>query len=325
MNRFTRDALFIYLAFLMCYWLAIFFMGDRWWPTTMAMFAPQWVVALPLAILAPVTLFSRPALAPAYTIHAAFIVFFIMDLRIQLPTNPDSEHDTQLSVLTYNVGGGKIGASNLANLIDETNADVVMLQECDPKVADEVFRLLDWECRREGLLAIGSRYPLSQSEVLARHEPQQHLAVAMFCTAELPNGEEQLLVNVHLPTPRPGILAVWESGLDGTAELSEIIDYRKKASANLAQTLDDLEGSKVIAGDFNMPVTSSIYRHSWSCFENAFVSQGSGFGYTKKTRWHGIRIDHILHDNRWTAVTSSTQPSLGGDHLPVLAELVKSP
>jgi endonuclease/exonuclease/phosphatase (EEP) superfamily protein YafD len=74
-------------------------------------------------------------------------------------------------------------------------------------------------------------------------------------------------------------------------------------------------------GDFNLPVESAIYRANWAGFTNAFSQQGLGFGYTKHTRWHGIRIDHVLARSGWDIERAWVGPSAGGDHLPVIVEL----
>src|SRR4029079_7248164 len=58
-------------------------------------------------------------------------------------------------------------------------------------------------------------------------------------------------------------------------------------------------GDLIVAGDFNMPVESAIYREHWGDLRNAFSVCGQGFGHTKLTSWFGIRIDHVLMDGHW--------------------------
>ena len=79
----------------------------------------------------------------------------------------------------------------------------------------------------------------------------------------------------------------------------------------------------IIAGDFNMPVESTIYRRFWSGLGNVFEDAGFGFGYTKReNRWIRARIDHVLYAERWFDGTAAeTGPDVGSDHLPVIAEL----
>jgi len=77
----------------------------------------------------------------------------------------------------------------------------------------------------------------------------------------------------------------------------------------------------LIVGDFNMTTANPIYRKCWSRYTDVFSRAGHGFGYTKYTSWHGVRIDHVLCDDSWTAIHSEAGPDVGSDHRPVVAEL----
>jgi endonuclease/exonuclease/phosphatase (EEP) superfamily protein YafD len=52
---------------------------------------------------------------------------------------------------------------------------------------------------------------------------------------------------------------------------------------------------------------------------------GWGYGYSKFTRWHGLRIDHVLADDNWRVANSYVADDHGGDHRPVVANLVLKP
>lgn len=80
----------------------------------------------------------------------------------------------------------------------------------------------------------------------------------------------------------------------------------------------------IVTGDFNMPVESALYRRDWADLDNAFHAAGWGTGATKHTRWHGIRIDHVLAGPGWRAVRAVVGPDLGGDHHPMVADLRRS-
>ena len=173
-------------------------------------------------------------------------------------------------------------------------------------------------------MAIGSRFPLGEANILARHYPNEHNAVAVACEINV-EGNAYTFINVHLPTPRPGLAALWNEGVDGIDALKEVIAYRDDVSSNVSQKIADIENTAVVCGDFNMPQESFLYRRDWSTYQNAFASVGQGFGYTKCTRWHGVRIDHVLTSHQWRATSASVEDSLGGDHRPVFAELVSTP
>jgi endonuclease/exonuclease/phosphatase (EEP) superfamily protein YafD len=77
----------------------------------------------------------------------------------------------------------------------------------------------------------------------------------------------------------------------------------------------------LIAGDFNLPPESAIFRASWGGYTDAFPAAGCGYGYTKFTRWWGARIDHVLAGAGWQVRDCTVGPDVGSDHRPVLATL----
>jgi vancomycin resistance protein VanJ len=79
-------------------------------------------------------------------------------------------------------------------------------------------------------------------------------------------------------------------------------------------------GPLLVAGDFNMPVESAIYRRYWSGFENAFSTAGNGYGSTKHTRLFGTRIDHVLAAPGLECVNAFVGPDAGSDHRPLVAD-----
>jgi endonuclease/exonuclease/phosphatase (EEP) superfamily protein YafD len=79
----------------------------------------------------------------------------------------------------------------------------------------------------------------------------------------------------------------------------------------------------VVAGDFNLPVESAIYRADWGDLGNAFSMCGRGFGHTKFTGLFGIRIDHVLMSAQLRCVDARVLSSpYGGDHAPLVVDLV---
>ena len=79
----------------------------------------------------------------------------------------------------------------------------------------------------------------------------------------------------------------------------------------------------ILAGDFNMPVESRIYREFWGDFRDAFSAAGNGWGETKLTSWYGTRIDHVLYSPPWVCRRVSVGPPMGSDHCPLVADLAR--
>ena len=99
------------------------------------------------------------------------------------------------------------------------------------------------------------------------------------------------------------------------------IDQREIESTLARAFANQTSGPLIVAGDFNMPVESAIYRAHWHEFTNAFSCAGWGFGATKATRWHGIRIDHVLLGPGWSCAGAQVGADLGLDHRPMVVDL----
>jgi endonuclease/exonuclease/phosphatase (EEP) superfamily protein YafD len=75
-----------------------------------------------------------------------------------------------------------------------------------------------------------------------------------------------------------------------------------------------------VAGDFNMPIESAIYRRDWADFHNAFSEAGFGWGWTKWTRLFGVRIDHVLSRDGLVCTRAWIGGKTGSDHRPLVAD-----
>lgn len=307
-----------YLASIIAVAVAIDGLGDTWWPATAAMFAPRWVWGLPLLVLVPLAFRrDKAALAPL-ALAAIVFAFPILDLRVpvrRLARLGGAPRD--LRVMTYNVGGGRVLGPALSAMVADLGVDLVALQE-----REGGFHLHDMHisCRVEQCL--GSRYSIRRTDARDRKEfADMHGSGAIVrYEVETPRGRVDV-TNVHLATVRDGLSEVMKRGPRGAAALDEITRVRRLEAEAARAWATAGENPVIVVGDFNTPVESSIYRASWSSFENAFSLAGLGLGSTKRTRWHGVRIDHILVGPGLEVVNAWVGPGLGGDHRPVIADL----
>ena len=138
---------------------------------------------------------------------------------------------------------------------------------------------------------------------------------------------------MHLPSPRYGLQNILDrSTLISLKRKKLLIDeteYRRQKSREIAAIVAALPSPKVIVGDFNMPVESTIYRKFWSGYRNTFSERGTGYGWTERASVRGIpvrfRIDHILMDKGLKPMICKTGPDVGSDHLPVIADIAFQP
>jgi endonuclease/exonuclease/phosphatase (EEP) superfamily protein YafD len=150
----------------------------------------------------------------------------------------------------------------------------------------------------------------------------------LHATVKTPDGDITFC-SVHLPTARPGLQAILDRKTLISFARKELLvtetAYRKRTSARVKQAIEPLPEPAIVAGDFNMPVDSAIYRQSWSDYANAFSVAGFAYGPTGFASVRGfsfgIRIDHILTGKGLKARYAATGPDVGSDHRPLIADI----
>ncbi|MEI6576754.1 MAG: endonuclease/exonuclease/phosphatase family protein [Bacteroidota bacterium] len=78
----------------------------------------------------------------------------------------------------------------------------------------------------------------------------------------------------------------------------------------------------IICGDFNDSPCSYTYHKLSGDLKDAFVESGYGLGKTYSGSFPSLRIDYILYDKRYQAVTYKTHHQMLSDHYPVSAKLI---
>jgi endonuclease/exonuclease/phosphatase (EEP) superfamily protein YafD len=300
--------------------------ADTWWPATVLLFAPRWIWAAPLAVLIPAALVMDRKLLLPLGLAGYLVLFPVMGLELPSPgvvLADKSKRDVR--IMTYNVGGGELDPNALAPLLARIGPDVALFQECGHLFEGARPALLKqgWHVDVQYGSCIASRHPIRAVDARDLKDVWQMGGSGIIVRYEIAlPGIPLNVINMHLETVRDGLQAVirrapWR----GAAQLRANIRQRDLESSFGRAWTARATGPLVLTGDFNMPVESSIYQTYWSSFTNAFSEAGLGFGYTKATRWHGIRIDHVLAADDWQCLSAWVGPHLGGDHRPMVADL----
>ena len=237
-------------------------------------------------------------------------------------------------------------------MIREQAPDVVTFQECGNELWDAMQEIKDWHTARDGSLCTGSRWPISETNLMPREDLARISArgfggtgLVMRTYIATPHGP-LVLVNLHLETARKGLEGLLgREGFipDGNSamtvapdpESSSTVSSLERFSLNAEiRTAESARASRwvsrnidkspvVVAGDFNLPVESSIFREYWSQFTDAFEATGNGLGWSKREgRWLRIRIDHVLtSDGGPKPIGIMIGPDYASDHLPVIVDL----
>jgi vancomycin resistance protein VanJ len=235
--------------------------------------------------------------------------------------------DRRLTVMTFNVANGLAKPGRLVDVIAESNADLVGVQELSADQAEAIevglasrypFRVL----HPLGIpgKALLSKHPIASSELLHLYPDRPDLRA----TIEL-SGEQLAVIVAHPPPPR-----IKRRGLVTDPETHDQI-------ARLVETAH-AGGPALLMGDFNVLAVHRIYRQiAASGLIDVFRVAGNGPGYTLPTRMAkmaykshpvgNVRIRPVLRvDYLWITqdiepLASWVGPYSGSDHLPVLAKL----
>ena len=314
-----------YLVLVLAAWVLLGLAGDRWWPATLLTFGPRWLVLVPCPILAlAARSFERRLLAPvllAAALGAGPVMGFCVCWGSLTGATP-IENVALLRVVTLNAGEGGTVPEVVGGFVKSERPDVLIVNEW-PSAASELCPCLPagWHVAEHQNTAVFSRYPIKSVEKLGPDRFRKPWrAPALRCELETPSGTIYV-VGLHLDTPREGLEAIRESLWNAGAQMEQMAEDRRSESELASQMAAESIEPVIVAGDFNMPVDSTLYKRYWSRWQNAFSTAGLGYGQTKFTRFFGIRIDHVLASQEWQVLTARVGPNLGGDHRPVVVDL----
>jgi endonuclease/exonuclease/phosphatase family metal-dependent hydrolase len=300
-------------------WLLIRLGADRWWLPTLVIYGPRWVWTLPLGVFVPGALWLRPrcllVLAGCLVVVAGPVMGLCLPWRQLLAADA---YGPKVRVLTCNVDNTHLNARALRALLEDVRPDVVALQEWVDEHEAPLFGHTDWHVRGGMGLCLATRHPVRHVDALTDEHGWRDLITRD--DLDTPAGTIPFF-NVHLGTPREGLQAVLESRWKALPELRANLLHRAQESATVSRWVGRSDSHLLVAGDFNMPTDSTIYRGCWSQFADAFTMTGLGLGHSKFTPWFGVRIDHILSGPGWRCRQCWVGPYVGSDHRPVIADL----
>jgi endonuclease/exonuclease/phosphatase (EEP) superfamily protein YafD len=307
-----------HLAAVLAAWAVLYVAADAASLPTLFLFGPRWVAALPLLLVIPLTVYARSSVAAAATLVAVLVIAGPLTggtvsteaLRGDRPAT------AVLRVVSWNMGGKKPGP-DFRRFLEQTDPDLVVCQEANLSADDFPPSL-----RPVGdPIRVASRYPAKYDAGINFWDLNEGGQVDRY-VVDAP-GVAVTLVDVHLPTVRPGVEAAIGTKFRDLSVMRHTIHERAVASRRARAFVGPAAPDLILAGDFNMPVESRIFREDWGGFRDAFSAAGTGWGQTKQTSWFGTRIDHVLYSPPWACRRVSVGPPMGSDHCPVIADLAR--
>src|SRR5262245_12852466 len=315
--RWAARMAWLYLALVVAFWLFLR-QGDDWWPATVALYVPRWPFAVPMVLLLPAAVRWPRRVLPPVAVAAGVFALPILGAVVNLPRlGAEPSGHASLKLVSLNADGGNFSRAALDALLTIEAPDVVAIQESADDMAAAEFWEPGWHVvRGPGGVLIASRFELHPVRNLNLDRVGGSGGAARFwINCQL--GKIHL-IDVHLDTPRWGLEALASKDVEG---MRANIELRDRGSALVTDWLAGTPAAAVIAGDFNMTTDSVLYRRYWAPYTNCFNEAGFGWGHTKHTSWHSVRIDHVLHGPALRCVECRVGPDVGSDHRPVIAVL----
>lgn len=299
------------------------FASDSWWPASLILFGPRWVWGLPLVLLVPLAAWKTRIALPLLAVCAVLWAWPIMGLNVAFGSaGGGAKQAGVLRVMSFNIGG-PVNPSGVEQVLATIDPDVAVFQECSERLDEGSLKSKGWFVELGHGMCIVSKLPIKKSEMEERSvmEDRTGAGKVMMYTLDF-NGRDIMLFNLHLETIREGLEGLRSRKLAGASAMEANIAQRDNESQRARANADKTTIPLVLAGDFNLPAESAIYRRWWSGFDDAFSATGFGYGRTKFTPLFGIRIDHVLYTPAWKVEGFRVGDGLPGfDHRPIVAEL----
>jgi len=301
---------------------------ERWWWSTVDLYLPQWIWALPALALGLASLRIARRWAWFQCLPFLWVAGPMMGFTWSSPAAASAGRPS-LRVMTYNIKWSRRDLPAVADQIAHADPDLLLLQDNGGKLF-EILRDTHpgWSVERVAQYVVATRLPLadvSERALVPAAAKDDRVGTALRCRVRL--GDVWITVyNVHLITPRSGLGPVREGESDGVEMLARNSAERLAEAEGLARCVQAEEGPLIVAGDLNAPEPSLVCRQLTSLgLADAFSAAGRGYGYTYGHSLHALypflRLDHILMSGEFAAASCRAGGTEGSDHCPVVADL----
>ncbi|MGF1504208.1 MAG: endonuclease/exonuclease/phosphatase family protein [Anaerolineae bacterium] len=247
---------------------------------------------------------------------AGVAVYLIMfgPVLLDIPRLPAGN---TVTVLTYNAGQSLTEPEALRDLIEDTDADLVGLQEITPAHLQSVAGMYPHEAayNEEGY-ALLSRYPIVDAQNVPTFQEEDPSVLHTWIDLD---GVLTSVMVVRFKAPRLG---------------SYVTGYGYHIWPNSDRLLERVgSGPTIIMGDLNATDQNENVTDFYAAgLTDAHRAGGWGFGATFPARTDGwrsvprgvpplLRIDYVFVSEEIDVVRTYTGKRAGSDHLPVIARL----
>lgn len=234
-------------------------------------------------------------------------------------------------------GGGNACRDSVVRFINQTDADIVCLQEVNLSgeydVAAFIHRLFPkYNAGYFMYLNTGGTYgnvTLSKFPIEGKGKLEFEKSSNLAIYTDIDVGDSKIRVyNCHFESYNISLTNLVKSfGRDSTLMRDTEEKFKRsirRRPRQVEQVLSDIEEcplEAIVTGDFNDNPMSYTYYRLMKGRKDAFVEAGKGFGATYSVLWPFIRIDYILYPKAHEAVSHRVPHLPYSDHYPVIAEI----
>ena len=333
--RITFGLSIAYLLALLTAAAALRLVGEQWWITTVALYVPRAVFAIPMLPLLTASICLRSRRLLACQAAAVFVVMMLAGFHLSWPRHSTPGAFT-FRLATCNMDTGNIAVEEIVNELRRRGADVIILQEAHPNIyARLAAASAGYSILAHDQFWIASRFPVDEIIEPAKLPFNEQLRSPRFIRYRIrtPRGPF-VLYNVHFISPRDGIEELRGAGFRHELERGNFPSGRSQRVIDGNTALRELQMQAVahdaerapyptiIAGDTNLPGLSRALPHWFARYQDGFSAAGEGFGYTFPAPRHPwMRIDRILADRVFRFISFDVVRKPLSDHFPVIAQV----
>lgn len=328
-----RVLVWVYFTLVFAWAILHPFLGDHpWWLFAVNALAFYLFAPLPLVLLIAFSLRRLDIWLGAFVV---FLLAVFLYGKLFLPPEQSAHPAQSVTVMTYNLLRDNEHTDAVTSAILASDADVVGLQELNPRVAKAIrqklattypYRLLDAR-EDSGGLGVISRYPLRLSE---ERLPGNRGGALQIVSLSI-DGELVTLLNIHVESTNLGPIPMMEA----------TIAKRERQVRAIMDFVAAHPGPLVMTGDLNSTSQNTTYKVVTSILADSWAEAGWGLGHTfpgvlsptsarltvagvDVPTWM-IRIDYVFYSRHFRATEAWIGPWDGySDHRPVVARLVLS-
>lgn len=308
--------------------------GERFWPFGIFLYAPPQIFLVPLLALTPLCLLLRWRLCLWHLACTAFLFFVYQPYR--LGSKPAAVPG-EIAAVTFNQG-----QSNEAQLLDfvaQVKPDLILLQDVQWSVPQCQAKFPGFDVASRGEFMLVSRFPIEQAAFVMEPRDQGRWIAARFEVRV--NGQPLAIYSVHLMTPRQqlsrflGGSVVFRHYVATNRGRTDARDYRTwlRARCEVARQLAGVFAAEklpyIVGGDFNTPDHGHIYQQFAGMMTDAFAASGRGWGLTFPANarhpivlfgpW--LRLDYFFAGRGWRALECWPESGRKSQHRAVFARL----